>query len=125
MSTELFTRTEQETLPDHMAFGLHDGANKSIDEYVEKVNDRIDDAITERIEDVEVVEDIEAIATELIVDEVAEKLAEVMQDPDAIDIEEIERELRRRRIIAGEQHKRRFARPILSYASVYYPPKRY
>lgn len=124
MTTEVF-KPDSEVLPDHMAIGLRDETTQIIDGYVVAAAERIDEAIVERIDDIGDVEELEAIATEMILDEVVERLSEALDDEEAVDAEEMRRHLRRRQIMAEQEHKRRFARPILSYASIVYPPKRY
>lgn len=115
----------EQTLPDHIAIGLSDETTRNIDTYVATTNDRLDEAVAEGTGFIEVAQDIEALATEIILETVASTVADALDDPDVIDSDEMKREFRRRQIIAEQQRKRRFARPILHFDAIQYPPKQY
>lgn len=120
MTTEVLTPTS-DTLPHHQAIGFRDEPAPVIDGYVAGASERIDEAVTERIDDADDIEDIKAIATEIVVEEVAEALSGVV-DIDPVNVKD---ELRRREIRAAYARKRQLARPILSYAAIYTPPQRH
>jgi len=130
MSTEILGK-DHETLPEHVAFGLRDGATHAIDGYVADASDRIDDAIVERLEDDTEIDSadvklVEALATEIVVDEVAARTAKALDSDDAVDIVAIERELRRQQIREREHRKRRLGQPVLTWTNTGrpYQPRR-
>lgn len=108
-SLDIPTPDENQQLPNHIMFGIHDGVDQSIDEYV------LDAQV--RLEEKRAVEEVEVDAFE--------KVSEALQDlpmTSGLDAMLIERYQRRQQIISGQQRRRQFGRPILSLA-VLYPPR--
>ena len=115
----------EQTLPDHIAIGLSDETSRNIDTYVATTNDRLDEAVADGTGFMEAAEDLEAFVTEIVLETVASTVADALDDPSIIDGEEMKREFRRRQIIAEQQRKRRFARPILHFDAIQYPRREY
>lgn len=122
MSIETSRSTDSDlALPDHITIGLSDETTRNIDTYVADTNDRLDEAVASGTGFMETPQDIEALATEKILETVASTVADAFDDPDVIDSDEMKREFRRRQIIAEQHRKRRFARPILHFDAIQYP----
>lgn len=106
MSTELFIKPENETLPEHMAIGFRDETAAAMDDYVAGAAERIDESVTNRVDEADDIEDVRALAADIVADEIVERAAQILNSTDEVDAESVKREMRRREIMSASARRR-------------------